>query len=176
MSRGKWKSTLVKQAVGLAVLEAEAIMLATEKMKQKVHAKKSFFDSFREHIGKMIDRADPLEVAAILAATYLIQPIVKSSADFLSFANKHKTSLGIPGFFLPEMSQNLIGIGVPGFLFQKETIPQNPAVPPEPVDDNTVLSWILSFVIAYIAIKKGADILKSMGGLSGIIGLFGVLV
>jgi hypothetical protein len=76
MGRGKSQVTIVKQQINEAMKTAEIIRLASEKVEQKIHEGKSLLDSARQHIGKMIDRADPLEVAAVVGTTYLIHELI----------------------------------------------------------------------------------------------------
>jgi hypothetical protein len=72
MGRGKSQVTVVKQQINEAMKTAEIIRLASEKVEQKIHEKKSLLDSARQHIGKMIDRVDPIELAEVVATTYLV--------------------------------------------------------------------------------------------------------
>lgn len=171
MSRGKWKSTLVKQAVGQAVLEAEAIMLATEKMKQKVHAKKSLSDSFREHIGKMIDRVDPLEIIAIGASTYLVHGVLLAAQDLINYL------VNLPAHALDALAQ--FNTSWLDFIFGPNP---NKEGNPTPTEDITVLGvpslalWGIAFLISFVIVRYGAQIVQSLGGIVGIGKLFAGMI
>jgi len=66
MARGPWKTTLLKKQIRQAMLEAEAIKLASITIEQKIHEKKSLLDSARQHIGKLIDNVEALDLVTFL--------------------------------------------------------------------------------------------------------------
>lgn len=162
MSRGKQLKTKMKEAVQEASIVAEAIKLAELKLERKDHEKKSLLDSARQHIGKIIDRVDPLETAAVIGTTVLIHGFILSIEGFAgeltaTLANK-VSDIGISG--ITQLATNL------GFKLDLPTAPQAQAKPPQ---DNITL-WLLSFVVAFILVRYGAQILSSFGGLKGLIG------
>ena len=83
MARGKLLKTKIKEAVLEGSLVAEAVRLAGAKAEQKVHEKKSLSDSFREHLGKMIDRTDPIKLAMLVATTFLVYQTLKGAEGFV---------------------------------------------------------------------------------------------
>jgi hypothetical protein len=68
MSRGRQLKSKVKEAKALA----KATVTATEKAKQKMLEGKPLSLSIREHIGKIIDRIDPIEVVATIGVTLIL--------------------------------------------------------------------------------------------------------
>jgi len=54
----------------------------------KAYKKKPLMESFREHIGLMIDRIDPLELAAVCAGTVVIHETIKGSTELLGRLGK----------------------------------------------------------------------------------------
>ena len=101
MSRGKQLRTKVKEALVEASLVQEAIRLGSLRAEQKIHEKKSALDIARQHIGKMIDRTDPIDLLTVLgffAKYYVIdkhQPIVAFMEATLDTALlKSKTEAG----------------------------------------------------------------------------------
>lgn len=73
MPRGKMEKTKAKEAVRAAAIEAEAVIVASQEVQRKNESKKDIFDNARDVLKIWITKTDPLELAAILGATYLIK-------------------------------------------------------------------------------------------------------
>ena len=162
MSRGKWKTTMLKEHIQLAQIEAEAVRLAAINVEQKIHEKKSLLDSFREHIGKFIDRADPVELLVLGAGTVVIHDVLKSSVEVL---NKI-------GSMVPEG----VTIGFPYSLLAQYALKYaNPDSTVETSsrewDANSLFLWAIAFILAYIVVKH-PEVIAQIGGVAKLALLF----
>jgi hypothetical protein len=171
MARGKLERTKLKEAVITAVRETTAYQVAgqiLEQSKTKAHEKKPLMDSFREHLGKWLDRVDPIELAAIAAATVIIHTTITGTEDLLNrvlkFSQSPQGFLAKPlidtAFFLFGQVNYLTGSGVPN-TFDESNSPD-------------VLVWAISFVIAYIGIKNAGKIGSELLNMTGIFAVLGL--
>lgn len=143
------------------------------------HSKKSFLESLREHIGKTIDNVDPIEAMAIGSGTILIHQFILNNPDSLRQINNAYATLkqvatepwvawfgGLASYF---------GLGFlvgapPGYEVEKG----------KPITGNVItdqlMLWMLSFVVAFVLIKYGGQLLGLLGagagGMGGIVSLF----
>jgi hypothetical protein len=168
MSRGRQLRTIVKEAVLEGAAVAESIKLGEKRAELKLHKNKPLMESLREHIGKMIDRIDPLETIAVAASTYIIHETIINTATLLGQVN---TVLIKPENVLlfdlnPVAAAITTSIGL--------------ASMPQPKDikkPDSILLWVVSFIIAFILvryageiIKGGFDLAKSLPNLLGMLG------
>lgn len=135
--------------------EAAAIARGTEIGKAQAHRKKGYIQSFKDHIGRMIDNISLLDVAAVATGTVLIHGLILASPEL---KNKAQT-------FIP------IGIlgaaGIPYTMVWQEFFPGKA----EPLKDDWPY-WIAAFFIAFILVKNGAQILGLLDkGMSAIVGM-----
>jgi hypothetical protein len=156
---------------------AKAQRLGELKAELQFHRNKPLKESFREHIGKMIDRLDPMETLAIGSGTLLIHQFILKDTDTLTkIANAFSTveyGLANPWMVWLQGMTGYLGLG---FLFggppQQET---GKSLTGSPELDQIML-WMLSFLIAVMLVKYGGQIFgmlgKGLGGMAGIIGLF----
>ena len=156
MGRGKSLRTHIKREILATRATAIAVEEAAQVIYQKNEAKKPLTVSVREHIGKMIDRIDPIETGVILASTVLLHDTVDWTAsvlrDKLGRMRAGTTILGIER----QAGTTMLGqIGI------------DIASVPEPE------KWLLSFVCAYFLVKNAGKITGSIQ--SFVVGLMGVV-
>jgi hypothetical protein len=146
LSRGKWAITQVKKDLKAAMIQAKVIELAAQEVSQKIHEKKSYFDSIREHIGKLIDKIDVIELASISALTIILQPTVLGIGGFGDWIG-----LTEPVPFI-DFSHGIQGV----FWYE----PEKTEMTKTKEQTAYVMSWLMSFVIAFMIVRHGAEILK----------------
>ncbi|MCJ7560118.1 hypothetical protein MUO79_05815 [Candidatus Bathyarchaeota archaeon] len=88
MARKEWLRTKIKREIIATRATAIAIEEAREAIYQKTEAKKPLKVSLREHLGKLIDRMDPLKTLAVLALTLSLKTILDSSEELLRAWNQ----------------------------------------------------------------------------------------
>lgn len=138
--------------------------------KSKMGRKKSLND----HLGKFIDalgeRVDPLEIAAVMGATYFVHGIITTSEDFLK-----RAALPLTQFRIERFASAMAGTLTFGLWRPFSEIPMTEA---EKADIESKYPdwqiWIVSFVIAYLVVHNFGDLAKA--GITGIKGLIGFLL
>ena len=156
---------------------AEAERLGFLKAELKWHKKKPLEESLREHIGKMIDNVDGLDVLAIGSGTLLIHQFILKDPDILRRVSNAFSTLSYaisdPFMVWIQGITSYFGLGwlwgpPPGYI---ETGSATGSV-----ELDQLMLWILSFVIAFMLVKYGGQIFgmlgSSIGGIAGLIGLF----
>lgn len=126
------------------------------KAEQKDHEKKSIWDSVREHIGKGIDRIDPLELAAVIGTTFLI----KGGIDWAQVqAENYNPALSVA--LINPFAAAALWVALKESGLDKNKIPQN-----------EIMEWLVSFVAAYIIVHNFGKIVEATGKLaSDVLGL-----
>ena len=119
-------------------------------------SKKGFARSISDHIGKAIDRIDPLEAVAVLGMTIIVKQTLDTTATLKEKAQAmfqmHPTELG-KLFGVPEIDL----LGKPS----KQLL----ALPDWSI-------WIVSFALAYCIIKFGGQLLGLLDkGLPAVVGM-----
>ena len=165
MSRGKQLKTKIKEAVMQAALVSEAIEISKAKALQKIADKKPLGQSVKEHLGKILDKIDPLEMAAVIGATMLI----KSGIDWSQETIDKNPHLGI---FLVNPFSGLIVQTLDQFSTTKMQFDKMP--------QNEIFEWIISFVCAYLIVHNFGKIVEVAGKLVGDVvgmskGLLGIM-
>jgi hypothetical protein len=127
---------MLKTKIKQSMLEGLALRQMIEEVSEKIYwnkeKKKPLEVSLKEHFGKMIDRVDPLQVAAVAGTAY----VIKFGIDWTQY---QLANVG-----------PIISILTPsGFITGKV---------PLKISDNEVLEWVLSFSIAYMVVVHGLDI------------------
>jgi hypothetical protein len=159
MSRGKWESTKLKEAINKAVKEAAVLQIATEKSLQQIHSKKPLADSLREHIGKMIDRIDPLESFAVAGLTYIMHGLILNNEALLAAAGKWISNEPLSGIQ-----------SIWGYVSKTVNAPKEIAKP------DSIEIWITSFVIAFCIIRWGDKMIAAgLGDITKIITMIGLV-
>ncbi len=143
MPKGKMLRTKIREEL----IASQAVANAVEQAKQDIHVrqekKKPLVVSLREHIGKMIDRVDPLEMGAVIATTLLIHETYDWASISLS-ALQMRGGMNIFGIMRKSGDTALSRAGE--FL---ESVP-DPII------------WLISFVSAFYIVRHGAEIAKAV--------------
>ena len=131
--------------------------------------KKRWLASIYTHIGKAIDRIDPLQGAAVLGATILIKTTIDASEELrAALLSKKAAYIGVPVAGV-EM-RPLIASPLRTFQSIFGTITEKQAAEYEGFFPDW-MDWIISFVIAYILVTQGKEILGLAQNLSVIVGM-----
>jgi len=149
----------VKKTFKLA--EAEALGRASGEM--RAHKKKPLAESLREHLGKMIDRVDPLEVVAVVGTTYVLHETILASTDVL---NKITAKIAINPEWVIGVLNPLAGVMLslmPKPEFPKEL--ENIKTP------DSIFLWVVCFILAFIVVRHGAELLGKLSGSGGVMSL-----
>jgi hypothetical protein len=158
----------VKKTRRLAEAKREGELRAELKM----HKKKPITESIKEHVGKAIDRVDPLEAVAVLGLTPLVKVVIldplngfaKAMSGFTqeraSAWDYHLSSFW--AFF------DITESGLPEWLKSqgKSGLPQGFSFPDWQI-------WLVSFAVSYLIIKHAGAILQA--GVTGIKSLTGLV-
>jgi len=140
------------------------------------HERKPLKESLREHIGKAIDRIDPLEAAAVIALTPMmeitLEQLIKAGSmsinEVAKIANMFGgliTVLGPPGTPLHDILMGII-LGV-----EEST---DPKVTAAIIDNSKLYLWALAFIVSFCLIRWGPAIVSSgFTGVKTVIGLLG---
>ena len=200
MPRGRLETTKVKKALRAATIESEAIQLASAKIKRKFEQNKPLELSFKESLSKMVDRIDPLELAAIGAGTILIHTGILASEtivhDLVEKFKAKETGELIASYYTAVifpfkpiwdelLPKNLnpsdplgktSSSGVQAGLTAKAPIDAKLASSQKPFSPNDSWEiWVLSFVLSFFVMRFGADILKSgIGSITSMLPLLGL--
>lgn len=155
---------------------AEAHETGVLRAQLKAHQKKPFQEELREHIGKAIDRIDPIEAAAVLAATYVIhETIISTEKLFIRISRSGKKIIeGAGGDFLSKLLGSAAGI-LPNFLNQEKSAPIDTTNGLTGIfGSNDFFVWLVSFVVAYIGLKMAGKIGSSILDITGVLGFLGL--
>jgi len=125
---------------------------------------KGFMRSIQDHVGKAIDRIDPLETAAVLGLTFIVHGII---IDEKNVYHEHlKKIRGMKKLVWGRAAEKL------GISLEEWNIPET-----ETADiTQEMFDWIISFTLAYCIIKYGGqllglldkDLVKVVGMLLGV--------
>lgn len=138
---------------------AKAEELGKLKAQQQILKSKPWKIVLRETAEHMLDKVDPLELMAVLAATVIIHEVIIGSATAL---NTIKTWAMRP----ESLEQSAAGkilytmLRASGFGFLTDVGEFTTGT------TGGALSWCISFALAYIAIKHASGIMMSLGSLS----------
>lgn len=159
-----------KKAAKKAGMVTTAKLNAIDKWKK---TQKGFMRSVYSHIGKAVDRIEPLEAIAIVGMTVIVHQTITDNEALLTKVRKIVT-----GKVLTETIFER-GLGVTLFdvaqgkasweeYFTQERVTKT-ASPSSEID---VQGWLVSFTIAYCIIKFGGQLLGLLDkGLDAIIGM-----
>lgn len=157
--RGKMLHTKIKEEILKSQVVAEAVEVAKQKIYQKTELKKPLALSVREHLGKVIDRIDMIELAAIVGTTYLIKTTIYADT---SLVGKIKGLAKLP-------FSELYGGSFAPFLESIDMIlPKEWTTASEP----DVKEWLICFVIAFMIVRHGSELLNVFKNVSGIVSGF----
>jgi hypothetical protein len=138
-----------KKAVKLEEGKVQAQMRGLLKWKK---SKKGMELSIREHIGKAIDRLNPLDVAAVIAGTIIIKPILDSSTEVVGrVANLWK-------YYGAEL-RPIWETGIQP-IWQKGAEQWGVLAPPTAgIWNEEVFKWCLAFFLSYMIVKYGGQLM-----------------
>lgn len=153
MGRGRALNTKIREAKGIAKAIGQGI--------QKADEGKPLEESLKEHLGRMIDRIDPLESLAVIGVTFLIKQGIEWTEE-LQYAN-----LAAIHWFLDLLSWPS------KFPWPNPTKEQFDSAVDSP--NAEMIQWALSFAIAYVivhnfdaVISLGKDVISIAKNLIGI--------
>jgi hypothetical protein len=156
--------------------ESKKKRLGELQAEREMHRKKPLEESFKEHIGKMIDRVDPIELVAVAGMTVIVHQTVIGAEDLLKKVStitnlpfslstgtfQALTSGSTQGFFITEIKtfgDILTNLGIIKTTAENST-------------PNEILTWMVCFAIAYVMIHNAHQLLNIMDqGLGAVIGL-----
>lgn len=159
MPRAEMLHTKIKREILLSQSTAEAVEIAKQKIHEKRELRKPLALTIREHINVAIDKIDPLELAAILGTSYLIKTTIYADT---SLVGKIKGLSKLP-------LSDLYGGSFAPFLESIDIIlPKSLTTSTEP----DIKEWIICFVIAFMIVRHGSELLNVFKSIGGIVGGF----
>jgi len=143
------------QAYGeeLGKLEANRHFREDMKKGQESSIKEGIFSTLKS----MVEKIDPLEALAMGSATVLLHEVLSKSTDFLTEVDEK--------FSVTVLLNPITGL-VANALWQilPEGVPkQNINMKP-----SELMLWIIAFLVAFILIRYGGEIISSLGGVLGV--------
>lgn len=166
MARGQLLKTKVK--------ELKALTKAGIKAQQEAEGAKDWKVSLREHIGKMIDRVDPLEVGAVLGFTGVIHYIIVTNKELVT-ATLAIVKGTVEGITTAPWWSWLLS----PFPFPLGNILKKSAESKEQLGEITqdeFFVWLISFCLAFILIRHAGAIIQGLGegfqGLTNLVKMF----
>ena len=163
-------------------IEAAAAARGTEIGKQQAHNKKSLVESFKEHVGRMIDNTSLLDVAAVATGTIFLHGLILKTPDL-----KQKViniipigllgAAGIP-YSMAMMAIEELGVFVPSEgvdASRRESLrpplQYSTSEIPQPLKDDWPY-WIAAFFMAFMFVRNGGQIIGLLNSkMSEILGL-----
>lgn len=161
MGRGPSLKSQRKRAHDLAFAEEKGRLDA----QLKAHQKKPLEESFKEHLGKLIDTLDTEDIIKIIGVgsiAYIIQPIVKNLPSISAYI----AAVG------PYAAGQTMALFNPISLFIQLTKTPPPVEIPKDSTLDDSISWMLSIGIACLIVQFGPAILESIGGVGKLATLF----
>lgn len=137
----------------------------------KAHSKKPLLESAKEHLGRMLDSINPLDVVAILGTTCLIKLGIEASESLTAMVvrvyEKHQVRLKATprreSLMWEGPKDIMVGLfpeGTSAFLLEAFGAASSEA-----------LEWAISFVAAYMLVKHGGELLGLGQNLSALVGM-----
>jgi hypothetical protein len=180
MARGRLLRTKVKEEKALTKARIETEFKTTAKMKA---SESGFFVSLRDHVGRAIDRVDPLEIAAVGSLTVLIHETILHDPSILTqISNVFSTTTTVISKPWYAWLGGIAGYFGLGFLFAPESYIETTTTTPEakPLESkltDIALLWILSFAIAFIIARHFGNIVAGVGSaVGGLVGIIKLLI
>ena len=157
MARGRLLRTKVK--------EQQKLQEAKQKTEWKLQQQKPLMVSLREYLETAAARIDPLEAAAVLGATVIIEPIVEKAVAAGTFAiSVVNTDVAILKWFWTGMSPQGPVEDVKAAIIPKDKLDELLALPQAKLG-----LYLTSFVIAFCIVRWGDKLLE--GGIGNIMGI-----
>lgn len=142
MARGRLLRTKVKETLAIERARVRANFLEINRLKG---TNKGFFISLREHIGKAIDKIDPLEAVSVAGLTVTIHQLIMNNETWLAQTTVWNIPVTIGAFeaFARAMGGRIVDLSQ--------------------VDKSEIGVWVSSFVIAFIVVRHAGQLI---GGIS----------
>jgi len=151
MARGILLKTKVK--------EVKALVKAEIKAKQEAEASKDWKVSLREHIGKMIDRVDPLEVVAVLSLTPLVKSIIIDPVNgFLTKLGKFSTEISDEWEYAFSSFAAFFDFSYSGL---EAWMKKQGKEPEKSIGWPDWMMWIIAFGVAFLIVRYAGLILSA---------------
>lgn len=152
--------------------EAKAVEMGKVIGAQKAHEKKSFTDSLREHIGKMIDRVDPVKLALLGITALLVYQTIKSSEGLVDELRRKVPLVTVGNDPTGQWLRNTFGTTFFATLADIELENKGqPAFNLGQIVGGITPEHLISIIIAYLIVYEPralAETFKTIGG--GIVG------
>jgi hypothetical protein len=173
MGRGKLLKTKIKEAVTEASCVAEAAKLARHKAERKIDQKETLLEYAKKRLTVMLDKVDPIELVAIGGLTFIIHGVVIQTQDLLGKINLIGAVSPIGGLlttgnpFWAWFDVALIGSPIALIINKFIQDPKSETLV-DGTNQNSPMSWLFAFVVAFLIIRMGADAVNNLGGVQGI--------
>ena len=147
----------VKATLRLAEAQEAGILRA----QLKAHKKKPLLESLKEHIGKMIDRIDPLETFAVIAGTFIVHDVIVSTEKFANALQDlaQKGAKGTGGLSIDFFNYLKLMFGQLNISNLKagfeQTVSSQEA---DTIKFDDFQIWAVSFVVAFLLIRMAQNI------------------
>jgi len=163
MARGRLLRTKVK--------EQQKLQEAKQKTEWKLKQQKPLMVSLREYLETAAARIDPLELGAVLSATFIIEPAVEKLVEIGAFESSVlNTDVAALKWFWTGMNQEQLKQDIMAGVIPKDKVDEMLALPQAKIG-----LYMVSFVIAFCIIRWGDKLLEGgLGNLMGIGKLLGV--
>jgi hypothetical protein len=142
-------------------VEAKAAEKGKLQAQLEMHRKKPLEESFKEHVGKIIDRIDPFEAVAILGVTVIVHDVIKETPNLLDRVSKGPAPEDFWGQFVKQMGYAAGGIITPAIQVgagqAKETVTTLLHT------ENEAMLWLESYALAYILVHHAGQIFGLLG-------------
>lgn len=150
--------------------EAFAVTLGAELAKFKAHSRKPLIQSVKEHIGKMVDNCNALDVMAVVSGAYVIHQLIMATPQLQQQAKNFVWTAAIALPFAAWLTPFITAAA------WSQAAQQAPQIKPEEIFKREEWKiWLISFFIAYILVRHGGQILglvkDGTAKLSEIVGL-----
>lgn len=160
MGRGKHQITKDKKEIK----QLTKIAVATERAKKALDRKdfnKDWAVWLRNHLGKMLENIDPLELTAILGITVLVKGVIDKSEEIRSKIHPFVTFGEIPEGYKAVFS------GIPFWYDLVKEGEKYEGLLPDSMD------WLVAFAVAFVIMRHGSTLIGAGGSIINvIIGLF----
>lgn len=165
MGRGKALKTKIREKKALTKAELQATKEWEERASNFIHQSKKQLLDWAKSL-----KVDPLELAAVLAATPLVYGVLRTSEEMLSRANEVADTLKETPFFGAQWVLPFFTSIWNKATGQKMDPGEEPSSDEEGISETTW--WLISFVIAFVLIRH-PEVITTMfsGAATGILGL-----
>ena len=137
--------------------------------------KKRLEASIATHIGKAIDRIDPIKAAAVLATTYAVKTLVIDTTDAILTKITGAMEKPIPFGFGSIMGQYLPYVGeitkIGEIAWERLRTGDVAATVKEKEGAAEWFKWIIAFAVAYILVEHGGELLGLGQNVSVLVGM-----